>query len=106
MAHNIKNNYFIKNFFCYTSPHIYEANMLIVWGYISPKLARLLSDYYILLPKNIFILHINICDKFLDNYNYQALNIPFNFNAKITCMNLDKAHVRGILKEARQCLQA
>ena len=78
--------------------------MLILWGYISPKLARLTSQYYTYLPKKSFIIHINTCDQ--GPQNQQVFIPPFNINSKLACGIFDQAHVGRILKEARQCLQA
>jgi hypothetical protein len=98
MQNNINNNIFIKHFFCYDSRNIYDANMLIIWGYISPKLARLLPEYYNFMPQKRFILHINSCD--------HITNASFNFNTQLECGVFDQANIRRIIKEARQCLQA
>jgi len=104
MSNNIMHKYFIKHLLCYSARNIYEANMLIIRGFIPAKLALLLSQYVGYLPKNRFILHINSCD---NNFNImQNTNINYSVNLHLRCGVIDEAQARRILNEARQCLQA
>jgi NADH:ubiquinone oxidoreductase subunit B-like Fe-S oxidoreductase len=91
---------FIKSFLCYEAPHLQQANMIIIWGALAPKLAALLSEYYVFLPSRYYITHVLPCNYKSHNYNnIGAHNI-------INCEELDSTTIKHAIKEARQCLLA
>ena len=96
MSSNINNKYFIKHFFCYAAQHIQEANMLIIWGFIPPKLARLLSNYYIYLPKKSFFYILILATKGLKITPLLILLLILMLNSLVTCSM--KMQVKNIIK--------
>lgn len=98
--HKNLNQSFSHHFFCYDARNIYDANMLILWGYIPPKLQELLDQYYSYLPTDKFIIHIATCNRFGDQSQVLKTHL------RLSCESWEAIDLKHIIKEARQCLRA
>jgi NADH:ubiquinone oxidoreductase subunit B-like Fe-S oxidoreductase len=100
MHDNFNKQEFIKNIFCYSARDITHANMLVIWGYVSPKLAGLLQSYYAYLSHKKYIIQVNTCE------GLSGAHQILGTNKNILCSDLNIINIKKIIKEARLCLRA
>lgn len=83
-----------------------EANMVILWGSFTKKLALSLKDS-IALGNKKFVLHIKGCEKRIDNqYCFSDISELLPINKTVSSCKLSMPEVKQLLKEARECLRA
>ncbi|MCA9508149.1 MAG: hypothetical protein KC505_07005 [Myxococcales bacterium] len=106
MAKNFAHKNFSRHYLCYDTASILEANMLILWGSISKKLALKINDYLPLLPEKNFILHMSGCKKRINNeITFSDLSI-IKTNKVIQQCQINNAEIKNIILEAKKCLRA
>lgn len=99
MHNQCSKNSLVNHHFCYNARSLFEANMLVIWGGISVKLATRLAIYYSYLPAKHAILHVRGCHQ--DSHLTALPNIRI-----IDKCAFNKEEERQVLREARQCLTA
>lgn len=98
---------FLDGFFRYQARSIHEANVLVVWGSLSKKLALLVQKQAELMIKNHCLIHIRGCDRRIDNeYSSSSLSNVLTFNTVFSNCKLDLADYEQLVREARRCLRA
>jgi hypothetical protein len=99
MHNECSKNQLVKHLFCYNARSLFEANMLIIWGSLSPKLVAHIYTYISFLPLRHVVLHIKGCNT----------ESPLKDMSRIliieTC-SLTKEAGRNAIREARRCLTA
>lgn len=96
MYDSYQNNNITNHFLCYHSKSIFESNIIIIWGDISPKLQNQIFSYLSYLPKYHALFHIIGCSKHQKPEIKDSILIP-------KC-SLLKSDTFFIIKEARKCL--
>lgn len=92
-------NNLVKHFFCYNARSLFEANVLVIWGGVSAKLAIHIDTYCSYLPEKHVIFHIKGC------HQESLLKAIPNIRVINKC-SLTKEDERNALREAKQCLIA
>lgn len=98
MHNEYSKNSMVKHFFCYNARSIFDANVLVIWGGISPKLLKYLHNYCAYLPEKHAIFHIKGC--------HQSPLEAFPNSRVFEQCSLSKEEEKNALREARQCLIA
>lgn len=99
MHNECSQNNLVNHFFCYNARSLFEANMVLIWGGISEKLATRLSTYCSYLPTKHAIFHIKGCHQ-------ESLLTTIPTIRIIDKCSLTKEEACNVLREARQCLTA
>jgi hypothetical protein len=96
--------HFVINSLCYDAKSISEANVLVLWGSISKKLAEMMYEHVEVMSKNRFIIHIRGCNRRVENkYSSSSLVSTLPINAVHSDCILSKRDYRRLINEARQC---
>lgn len=107
MLRSMEKMAFTNHFLCYEAKTIYEANVLLIWGSISLKLAGLLINVIENMANQRSLIHMKGCDLRIHN------SLAFSFLDEILPINsiffecqLSDSDYRAITNEARRCLRA
>lgn len=93
---------FNKNFFCYEALSPKEANVLLLWGSFTQKLADVAGDIAQTMMTNRYVIHMKGCQSF----NNEAFFLNMSVDKTILDCAQEKLQCRTIITEARQCLRA
>lgn len=99
-------NYFKQYFNCYDAKNIVEANFLVIWGSLSPKLMDCLSNHLDDMLEKRYIIHIKGCELRINNTDCTASLDKLSTNSVIATCNLLSTTYKNIIEEARLCLRA
>lgn len=107
LQRSFESNFFMDALLCYEAQSIYEANVLLIWGSISTRLAESVCEYVDLMPKNKFLIHLRGCDARIDSDHSRAsLANILPINAVLSSCELGMAEYKNLINEARRCLRA
>lgn len=96
----------ILGHFCYEATSINEANILVIWGSLSTRLATLVIHHIEHMMKNRYVLHIRGCDKRIDNEEASAsIAGVLPVDTVISSCALENNDIKALLEEARRCLR-
>lgn len=90
---------------CFLAKSISEANLVVLWGSFSKKLAQTIAEP--LRGSKKFVLHIQGCEKRVSNkFSFSAIDELLPTHKVVCHCSLSKEEFEFILKEVRQCLKA
>jgi hypothetical protein len=91
----------------YEARTLSEANVLLVWGSLTQKLARLIGEQIDAMVSNHFIVHIRGCDHRVDNQaTSSSLIALLPINSVVSSCTFDQNQIKVLKAEIRQCLRA
>lgn len=91
---------------CYDARSMYDANLVILWGSFSKKLAALILEQVQAMPGGRVLMHIRGCDRRIENdISSSSLSmLPINTVFSNCVIHADSA--KALIHEARLCLKA
>ncbi len=98
---------FMEFLLCYEAKSVYEANVFVVWGSVSQKLADLVADQIEEMNTIKCLLHMRGCDNRIDNaIASSSLSSILPVSSVFSECRMNKSDYQKLIIEARKCLRA